>query len=144
MKNRSRSAAFTLVEVMVAAVVLIFGIVSAITAMQSGLQAMDRARQLALATQLLQSEMEQLRLKSWTQLEALQAAAPSTTFTADTGAGTAAARFTCTRQIASPKADLKEITLTAEWRSYDGRPQTARLITRYARNGLSDYISTAH
>lgn len=141
--KRDFRRAFTLVEVMVASVVLIFGIVSAIGAMQAGLKSMDRARKVSLATQILQSEMERLRLKSWTQLEAEQAAGATATFTPDNAAGTAAARFTCTRTIASAKADMKEITLTAEWRSYDGRPQTARLVTRYARNGLNDYISTA-
>jgi type II secretory pathway pseudopilin PulG len=44
--------AFTLVEVMVASLVLVFGIVSAISAMQSGVRAMDRTRKLALATQV--------------------------------------------------------------------------------------------
>lgn len=144
MSPRRIRSAFTLVEVMVASLVLVFGIVSAISAMQSGLQATDRARQLAVATQLLQSEMEQLRLKSWSQLETLQAAAATAAFTPDPSAGDAAGRFTCRRQIATLKADMKEITLTVEWRSYDGRAQTARLITRYAKNGLSDYISTVH
>ncbi|MBA4138043.1 MAG: hypothetical protein C0518_12055 [Opitutus sp.] len=143
MKRPARRA-FTLLEVMVASVVLLFGIVSAIGAMQAGLQAMDRARHVALATQLLQSELEQLRLKNWTQLESLQAAGATATFTPDRNAGAAAGRFTCSRQIATLRADMKEITLTAEWRGYDGRPHTTRLITRYAKNGLNDYISTAH
>lgn len=132
--------AFTLVEVMVASLVLVFGIVSAISALQSGVKAMDRSRKLTLATQLLQTEMERLRLKSWTQLDAL---AGTSTFApdADTPGATA---FTCTRSITSPKSDLREITLTAEWRGSDGRPQTARLITRYSKHGLNDYISTTH
>jgi len=138
-----RPGAFTLVEVMVASVVLVLGIVTAITAMQRGLQAQDTARNLSLATQLMQTEMEQLRLKSWSQLDALQAAGPASV-TLDNAAGTAAARFTCTRMIADVRTDLKEITLTAEWRGYDGRPHTARLITRYGKNGLNDYINTAH
>jgi Tfp pilus assembly protein PilV len=132
--------AFTLAEVMIASLVLVFGIVSAISAMQSGLRAMDRTRKLALATQVLQTEMEQLRLKSWTQLEAL---AGMSSFAPDSAASGAGA-FTCTRTITSPKADMQEITLTAEWRGSDGRPQTAKLITRYGKHGLNDFISTAH
>lgn len=135
--------AFTLVEVMVASVVLVLGIVTAITAMQRGLQAQDSSRNLSLATQLMQTEMEQLRLKSWVQLTELQAAG-ETQVTLDSSAGSAASRFTCTRRITDLKTDLKEITLTAEWRGYDGRAHTARLITRYGRNGLNDYINTAH
>lgn len=132
--------AFTLVEVMIASLVLVFGIVTAISAMQSGLRAMDRTRKLALATQVLQTEMEQLRLKSWAQLDPLSGTA---TFTPDSAAAGANA-FTCTRTITSPKSDMKEIILTAEWRGSDGRTQSAKLVTRYGKNGLNDYISTAH
>ncbi|MBI2518720.1 MAG: hypothetical protein HYV95_17735 [Opitutae bacterium] len=135
--------AFTLVEVMVASVVLVFGIVTAITTMQRGLQAVDTSRNLALATQLMQTEMERLRLKSWTQLTELQASG-QTAVALDGSAGAAAARFACTRAITDAKSDMKEITLVTQWNGYDGRPHTARLITRYGKNGLSDYISTAH
>lgn len=138
--TRRHRRAFTLVEVMIASLVLVFGIVSAISAMQSGVRAMDRTRKLALATQVLQTEMEQLRLKSWAQLDPLSGTA---TFTPDSAAAGASA-FTCTRTIASPKSDMKEITLTAEWRGSDGRMQSAKLVTRYGKNGLNDYISTTH
>jgi Tfp pilus assembly protein PilV len=140
---RRSAAAFTLVEVMVASFVLIFGIVTAITTLQRGQQAVDTARNLALATQLMQSEMERLRLKSWSQLETLQHSGV-TTVTLDSSAGSAAARFTCTRTVSNLKTDMKEIVLATEWRGYDGRAHTARLITRYSKNGLSDYINTTH
>ncbi|HVZ66153.1 MAG TPA: hypothetical protein VG936_16415 [Lacunisphaera sp.] len=145
MRRAARAAhhAFTLVEVMIAAVVLIFGLVTAITTMQRGQQAVDTARNLALATQLMQSEMERLRLKSWSQLEALQSSG-ETTVTLDSAAGSAAARFTCVRSITTIKTDMKEITLTTTWSGYDGREHTARLITRYGKNGLNDYINTTH
>ncbi|MBI2497609.1 MAG: prepilin-type N-terminal cleavage/methylation domain-containing protein [Opitutae bacterium] len=67
--HRLRSPrSFTLVEVMVAATVMVFGIVSAVTVSQRGLQALDTARNLAVASQLMQNEMERVRLMSWTQL----------------------------------------------------------------------------
>jgi Tfp pilus assembly protein PilV len=140
---RKDPAAFTLAEVMIAATVLIFGLVTAITTLQRGQQAVDTSRNLALATQLMQSEMERLRLKSWAQLETLQGSGV-TTVTLDSSAGSAAARFTCTRTINDLKADMKEIVLATQWRGYDGQPHTARLITRYGKNGLNDYINTAH
>lgn len=142
-RSPRRLAAFTLVEVMIASFVLIFGIVTAITTLQRGQQAVDTARNLALATQLMQSEMERLRLKSWAQLETLQGSGVAT-ITLDSSAGSAAARFTCTRTITNLKTDMKEITLATEWRGYDGRAHTARLITRYGKYGLSDYINTTH
>lgn len=130
---------FTIVEVMVAAVVLILGIVSALTALQQGFQAIDSARKLSAATQQMQSEMEGLRLKSWAQIEALQALGV-TSIPADPAATGPA----ITRTVSDLKADMKEIVLTAEWRGYDGRPQSARLITRYGKSGLNDYFYTTH
>ena len=91
---------FTLVEVMVASTVLVFGIVTAVTTSQRGLQATEDTAGLA--------------------------------------------RFTCTRAITDLKTDMKQITLTATWRGYDGQEHTARLITRYGKSGLNDYFYTTH
>lgn len=135
----ARRRAFTLAEVMVAAAVLAFGIVSVVTVSQRGLQALDTARNLTAASQLMQSEMERLRLMSWAQLQALQDSG-ETTVALEGGGG----RYTCTREIRDVKTGMKEITLVATWRGYDGRPHTARLITRYGRTGLNDYFYTAH
>jgi type II secretory pathway pseudopilin PulG len=140
---RRRRAAFTLVEVMVAATVLVFGIVTALSVLQRGNQAFDQARNLALASQLMQGEMERLRLMGWAQLDALQRSG-DTVVALDANAGAAGARFRCIRVISDVKTNMKEITLTATWNGYDGRPHTARLITRYGRTGLNDYFYTAH
>lgn len=131
--------AFSLVEVMVAATVLIFGLVSVIVVSQRGLQALDSARHLTQASQLLQSEMERLRLMSWAQLQALQ----------DAGGGAAPADplpagFRFTRDIRDLKTGMKEITVAATWRGYDGTEHSARLITRYGKLGLNDYFYTTH
>lgn len=132
---------FTLVEVMVASTVLVFGIVTAVTTSQRGLQALDTARNLTAASQIMQSEMERIRLLSWSQLDALQQAG-DTRVAAATAAGLA--RFTCTREITDLRTDMKQITLTAAWRGYDGREHTARVITRYGKSGLNDYFYTTH
>lgn len=134
-----RRAGFTIVEVMVAAAVLALGIAGVITVSQRGLQALDAARNLAGASQLMQSEMERLRLMSWAQLQAAQDSG-ETAVPPEAPAG----RYACTRQIHDVKANMKEIVLTATWKGYDGRSHTARLITRYGRTGLNDYFYTAH
>lgn len=134
---RGGGPGFTLLEVMIASIVLVLGIVTAITTLQRGFQSLDSARNLTSASQVMQSEMERLRLKNWTQIEDLQKASPALVPTEDT-------RFTCTLTIADLKTDMKEIVLRAEWRGYDGRPQTARLITRYGKSGLNDYFYTTH
>ncbi|HYC72847.1 MAG TPA: hypothetical protein VEB66_16670 [Opitutaceae bacterium] len=133
------AAAYTLVEVMVASVVVLLGIVTAIGVLQRGVRSLDYARNLTSASQVMQSELEQLRLLNWTQIQALQDAGD-----ANLALAGAASRYTCVRSIRTIKADMKEITLTATWRGADGREHTARLVTRYGRNGLNDFVSTAH
>ena len=135
-----RARGFTIVEVMVAATVLLFGVVSAITVSQRGLQALDTARNLTAASQLMQSEMERLRMMSWAQLQALQQAGDNRVTVEAANAG----RFACTRTLALVKTDMLEISVTALWKGYDGREHTARLITRYGKNGLNDYFYVAH
>jgi two-component system response regulator DevR len=140
---RGRRGGFTLAEVMLAAVILAFGITTAITTLQRGLQAIDTARNYTYAAQLMQGELESLRLKNWTQLEQLQHAGP-TTVTPDPAASSGRTAFTCVRTVNPLKADMKEILLISTWRGYDGRAHTARLITRYGKSGLYDYFYTAH
>lgn len=142
-RENGPAAGFTLVEVMVAAFVLAFGIVTAITTLQRGLQAVDTARNYSYAGQLMQSELESLRLRNWSQLEALQAAGPATV-AVDPAASSARTTFTCSRTIRTVKPDMKEIMLISTWRGHDGRTHTTRLMTRYAKHGLYDYFYTAH
>lgn len=130
--------AFTLVEVMVAATVLLFGIVSAITVYQRGMQALDTARKLSAASRLMQSEMERLRLMSWVQLESLQ-------HSGNTAVDTSSSKsYSCVREIRDVKTNMKEITLATVWHGYDGREHVVRLVTRYGRSGLNDYFYTVH
>jgi prepilin-type N-terminal cleavage/methylation domain-containing protein len=131
---------FTLVEVMVAAALLAMGTVGVLLTSQQGLQALDTSRRLASASQLMQSELERLRLMSWAQLQSLQDSG-STTVVLEQAV---AARYSCRREIRDLKFNMKEISLVATWKGFDGRPHTARLITRYGRAGLNDYFYTAH
>lgn len=133
---------FTLIEVMVAAFVLAFGIMTAITTLQRGLQAVDTARNYSHAGQLMQGELESLRLQNWSQLEALQAAGAALV-ASDPVASSAHTTFTCSRTIRTVKPDMKEIMLISTWRGYDGRTHTTRLMTRYGKHGLYDYFYTA-
>jgi Tfp pilus assembly protein PilV len=134
-----RAAAFSLVEVMVASCVLMLGISGALVTLQRSLDSIAQARQLDAASQLMQTELERLRLLNWSQLQALQesgrtdVAVPS---------GGDFARFTCERRIHDLRDGMKEITLVASWGGLDGRAHSARLVTRYSRSGLNDYFYT--
>jgi type II secretory pathway pseudopilin PulG len=141
--GRRRVAAFTILEVTVATIVLVFAITSSITVMQSGFQALDTARNLTTAGQIMENEMESLRLKNWTQIQALQDAG-NNTVAPNSNLGAAATRFICTRTISDFKTDMKQITLTTSWNGTDGRPHTVSYLTRYGKNGLNDYYYTVH
>lgn len=139
----ARTWGFTLVEVMVASIVLVLGITTSITTLQHGFRAVDTARNYTFASQLMQSELERLRLKNWSQLEELQNSR-ETTVAVPAVAGMATGSFTCVRTIRDLKTDMKEITLVSTWRGIDGREHSARYVTRYGKSGLYDYFYTSH
>lgn len=136
------SHGFTIVEVMLASIVLILGITTAITTLQRGFQSLDTSRNLTHASQIMQSELERLRLKSWAQIQALQDS--NDTAVTVTSAPGLAGSFACTRTIKDLKADMKEIVLRSEWRGYDGRTHSVSYLTRYGKTGLYDYFYTSH
>src|SRR5688572_24635328 len=152
-----RRRAFTIVEVMVAATVMVMAISSSLIVLQHGLRAIDTARYTTLAGQILQSQMEKLRLLTWTQLNSATGPVAYTTFTPDVVATATPQlqRFTvagvpqrCAQSITDatelPGGFMKKITLTATWSGSDGRPHTLSYITYYAKNGMSDFFYTTH
>lgn len=157
-EGRSMERAFTLVEVMVAATVMVLTLTSSLIVVQHGMRALDTARYTTLAGQILQSQMEKLRLLTWTQLtNATSGPVAYTTFTPDLTA-TATAQINrfivggtpgkCAQSIVSAPspfdATMKIITLTATWNGIDGRPHSLSYITHYGKTGLSDFFYTSH
>ncbi len=137
----SSLSGFSLVEVMVASCVLMVGLGGTVLTVKNSLTTISHARHLGTASQIMQSELERLRLRNWAQLQALQDSGDSTVTTTEAPRGS---RLTCTRQIRDLRDGLKEITIEARWGGTTDRPHTARLVTRYARSGLNDYFYTSH
>lgn len=127
---------------MIASIVMVLAITSAITTLQRGFQALDTARNTTYASQVMQSELERLRLKSWAQIQTLQDSGESAVTVSGITGGSGS--FRCARTISDLKTDMKQITLVSTWNGYDGRPHTVSYITRYGRSGLYDYFYTAH
>jgi hypothetical protein len=132
---------------MTAAFVMALVLTSSLIVVQRGFQAIDTARYTTLAGQILQSQMEKLRLLTWSQLNSITA----TTFTPDVSNSSAQiANFTSCTQSISPdtsapyNSTMINITLTANWRGADNRPHTLSYFTRYGQNGISDFFYTAH
>jgi hypothetical protein len=159
-RRRRPDAAFTILEVAMATFVMAFGIATSIVAMQSGFKTIDVARGTTIASQILQSEMERLRLMSWTTMTALATASDTATpFPAGSPAGIemfdgstyfssnpdVAGKYTITRTVAADSTrptDVYNITISVRWQSYDQRWHTRSFRTMYAKNGLYDYYYT--
>lgn len=159
LKGRDTSTrGFTIVEVMMAASVMVLAISSSLIALQSGMRALDTARYTTLAGQILQSQMEKLRMLTWTQLtNATYGPVAYSTFTPDLAATASAQlnRFSvggvpgkCAQTIVAAPAPfdstMKVITLTAAWTGLDGRPHSLTYTTYYGKSGLSDFFYTTH
>ena len=56
---------FTIIELALASFIMAFGIAASIIALQVGFRALDVARDSTLASQIMQSEIERLRLMAW-------------------------------------------------------------------------------
>lgn len=159
---RRRRGGFTVLEVAMAAGVLALGLATTLTTLSYGLRSIDTARNMTLASQIIQSEIEILRLQNWSQIVALQTAQvtaatpttidPTTTITSGTSSSldaqltNIASKFACTRLIQdiSGRSNIKTITLRVTWTGLDERPHALAYQMRYAKNGLSDYFYVAH
>src|SRR4051812_4805836 len=150
-RRRGTEAGFTLPEVGITAMILLLCIASSIVTLGYGFRAMDNARYTTLAGQILQSQMEKLRMLTWAQLTDTTDGPSSGTFVPDISSTTSGmiSQFTALTQtiVASPapySGTMRDITLRASWRAGDGSPHTLTYFTRYGQNGLSDFFYTTH
>ncbi len=146
--GRRADAGFTILEVAMASFVMAFGIATSIIAMQTGFKTVDVARGTTLASQILQSEIERIRLMSWTTVT------DATTMMGENEVDLAAVfttnaaladKFTLIRTVtddASRPGEAVIIQLTVAWKSYDGRSHSRSFQTIYVKDGLYDYYYT--
>lgn len=110
--------AFTIVEVMMASVILVVGFMGMIQAVTIGSEMIATAKRQTLANQIMNHEMEKLRLKDWATISALPTTSTSVTIdpwfnTAITASG--ATSWTLSRTAADATTDLREVTFTVTW-----------------------------
>lgn len=126
-----------------AVAVLALALTTAITALQRSFLQLDTARNLEIASAIMQCEMEKERLLSWTQLNNVAyAPAIDAAFARNPAIGS---RFTLSRQlttVASHSGQVMQIKLTVQWRGYDGRNLSRSYFTYYTQNGLYAYFYT--
>lgn len=138
---RARRRAFTLVEIAVSAGVLALVVVTALTTMQRAFANLDTARNVATASNILQTELEYERLFTWTRLT-------DTSYQPTLGAAflrnpAVAGRFTLSRTVATVanrNSKVVQVTLTVRWRNYDGRSLSRSFTTYFTQEGLNDFF----
>ena len=142
-----RADGFTLVEVMVAAAVMILAIVGMIQVIVSGSEMLDVSRKQTIAMQIIHGQLEQIRLNSWTQINALgtnrtvsvEAGDDNTSgdkFVFGTNLPLIAKGFRCKRTITDVRTDLKQVTYTVTWTGNTGRSYSRSGSTYVGKNGL--------
>jgi Tfp pilus assembly protein PilV len=136
---------FTIAELALATFVLAFGIGTAIIAMQLGFRHLDLARGTTIAAQIIQSEMERIRMMSWAGVSTLPATQTFDGALNFTTSSRVAGRFTVTRTRvadATRPTEVAEIGISVVWNTYDGRSHTRSFNSIYTKNGLYDYYYT--
>lgn len=136
-----RTRGVTILEVAMASLVMALVLSTAVTTLQRAFISLQNARDLNIASQMLQSEMEKLRLADWTTVSGFTTSATTVTldaaFTANPYIGN---RFALSRSVTDPKTDTRIITLHVVWLGADNRPLSRNLAMRYSRHGLYDYF----
>lgn len=138
----------TMPEVLIAAVLLGFVIMSSLTALSQAYGFTRHARMITLASQIVQSVMEDLRLKNFSALKAYAAQSQPVDFTAALASERFASDFTAGFRIAGNFTTLVASTpmtpgkisvqLTVYW-TENGSPYSRTMGTYFSEKGLSDY-----
>jgi Tfp pilus assembly protein PilV len=149
-RRRNRKA-FTIVEVMMAAVIMLAGVVGMMQVIVSGSEMIDVSRKQTMAAQIIHGEIDRMRLSSWTQLAngtttilLADAASPNSSAARYTFAGypeiwttLTQSRFTCTRVVSDVRTDLKKIVFTVTWLGNTNRVTGGVNSRQYTRTGTT-------
>lgn len=135
-KIQQRTDGVTLVEVMMAAVVMVAAIVGMLQVLTSGSEMLDVSRKQTIATQIIRFEIDKLHLENWTTVSAYSTSAAGTVLTVDTSFSTVASGFTIRRYVSVVRTDMRKITFTVAWRGNTGRSYLRTGTTYFGKNGL--------
>jgi hypothetical protein len=126
-----------------AAAVMAMAIGSSLIVLARGFNQLDTARCLSYSSQIMQSELEKMRLTQWATVNAyakdteVAVTIPTTFFTAQNIVN----RMSMTRNAHLEHSGMIRVTLTITWTTNDRRVLTRRYITYYGENGLYDYFA---
>ncbi len=121
-QRSSATQAFTIIEVMMASVILVVGFMGMIQAITMGSEMMATARRQTLSARILEHEIGKLRLASWTAVSALTDTSEieyttltpeDTTF--DTAIAASGVTFNLSRDVTVVTNSLVEVTFAITW-----------------------------
>ncbi|HEY0965973.1 MAG TPA: hypothetical protein VGD88_01175 [Opitutaceae bacterium] len=150
--NRSpytSTRAMTIVEVCIAATVVLIGVVGLIQALTIGAAMLETSRSQTLAAQIIQHEIGQLRLLDWDDTGTSTANADILALTTDASYTllsakpathpfkTVAPTFGVKKTVSNVQTDLRRVVLSVQWTSkVTGRVYTRTGETYLGKNGL--------
>ena len=145
--RRRRAAGFTIGEVLAALAILTFVFISSISALSVGFKMLEEARASTLASQILQSQIENIRVRSWAEVEAMAADPSYRTFPIEIDSSLAHfPKFECAcdfHPVSGYESVMKQVMITVAWTTQDGRSRTRRYTTLVAKDGISDFYYRA-
>lgn len=121
--------------------VLALAISTSITTMQRAFSSLDTARNVSIASTILQTEVENERLFTWAKLTDVnyQPVLGSSYLRNPAIAG----RFSISRTVtpvSGRSGQVVQVTLTVRWRNYDGRQLSRSFDTYFTQGGLNDFF----
>ncbi len=138
-RSRYGDGGFSLVEVIMAVLVLGTVVAATFSALRVGFTSIQLARDNTLAGQILQSEMENLRMMSWSDLQTL--AEEEEFAIGDQFDAGPTERFRTNRLVHSDaiRPGMMDLELHIEWTSTTGAEHRRVYRTRFSQEGLNDY-----
>jgi len=142
---------FTLVEVMMGAMILGILTLAFCACLSTGFTIVQSVRENLRATQILLQRTEAIRLFNWNQLQDtnylkptfIEAYDPSSTANAGATYYGTVVSSPSTNLPAAYSANVKTITISLSWTNYVGRqriPRNRQLQTEVARYGMQNYV----
>lgn len=126
----ARARGFSLIETLIALVVLSVGILALARLFPSASRAQEQAKMSETATFYAQERMERLSAVSWSDTALSVGRHPPGTATENLGASGAWHRYYTVTAMAAPLTDLKKVIVTVTWK-YQGNRSTSS--TTYLR-----------
>ena len=122
--------------------ILALAITTSITTLQRAFSNLDSARNISIASTILQSEMEKERLFGWSAVSnaSYQPALDSNFLRNPAIAG----RFSLSRSVATVpgrSGQVVQVTLTVRWIGYDGRTLSRSFTSYFTQGGLNAFYS---